>query len=299
MIESIQDLRIFLQILESGSMSAAARAQRVSTAYVSKRLRLLEESLSTRLFQRTTRALTVTQEGEKLAVHARRVLAEVEEAERVMTGSKTLNGNLHVSAPASFGRKYVVPIVFDFMRAHPDLNVHLSLSDQRLNMLEQDVDVAIRIYQPLKASEVVRKLADNSRKLVASPVYLQAHGVPMHPDELDDHDCLTFPNENEWRFEKGEQQIGIRPRGRFTTSTGDGLTAAALAGLGIALKSTWDIHKHLASGALVEVLPQWLFSDPLGIYAVYPQSQNTPLRVRLFIDAVVESWAAGPPWIVP
>ena len=296
MLDSIQDLRILIQIVESGTLSGAARALRVSPAYVSKRLRLLEDGVQARLFQRTTRALTLTEEGRTLLGYARRLVAEAEEAQAVLAGANSLRGSLKVSAPASFGRRYVAPVVFAFLQAHPELEVYLSLTDRRENLVEHGIDVAIRIYEPENAGEIVRRLADNRRVLVAAPAYLAAHGSPRHPKELADHACLAFPGENEWRFEQHGEQLVVRPRGRFTATTGEGLTAAALAGLGIALKSTWDIHEELSDGRLVHVVPDWRVCRSLAIYAVYPSAPTTRPRVRLFTEALVTAWSPKPPW---
>jgi DNA-binding transcriptional LysR family regulator len=296
MIDSIQDLNIFIQILDSGSMSAAARALNLSNAQISKRLKMLETQCGSRLIQRTTRALKATTEGELLAIHARRVLAEIAEAEAALSGRSEPAGRIHVAAPASFGQKYIAPVIFELMRKWPRLQVQLSLTDRFSDLIEEGIDLAIRIYRPQSGGEIARKLCGNERMLVASPEYVKAYGIPQHPEELAEHQCIALVSEREWHLVKDDRRISIKPTGTFSTSTGACLTAAAVAGLGVTLKSVWDIGEELEAGRLVQVLSDWQIDQELGIYAVYPENRQLPYRVRLLIDTLIEKWAPQPPW---
>ncbi len=299
-MDRIGDLNLFLRVLDLGSISAAARSLDLSVAVASQRLKRLEQSLGVRLFHRTTRRLRLTAEGEALVAQGRSLIEDLD----ALTGglqksAGEMTGTLRVSLPASFGRQYISPLIPQFLAQHPQLKVHLDLSDQLRDLSSDGFDLAIRIGALRDSNLVARKLAPNRRVLCASPAYLRKRGVPAKPEQLSTHDCLLMVSgraaQNVWRLRKGGKEVAVRVRGRLESNLGEVIRDAAIAGLGIALHSTWHVCEDLRAGRLQLVLPDYSLPES-GIYAVMPQRRLTPARARAFADFLALQFGRTPPW---
>ncbi|MGL3606007.1 LysR family transcriptional regulator [Rhizobium sp. G187] len=294
---NLGDLEVFVRVIAAGSMSTAARDLGLSPAVVSKRIKRLEDKLGTRLLQRTTRQISLTEAGQGFYERVLTVLGGLEEAEAFASGrSSEVAGTLKISAPTSFGRMHVAPHLKPFMQAHPDLTINLILSDEFTDIVGGGFDLAIRIAELHDSSLVARKLAPVRRVLCASPAYIAEHGLPQNLEELKRHRCLPAHNHEQWRLEGPTGPVTLRPEGMLITNSSEVIREAVIAGLGIALRSTWDVGAELKSGKLVQVLPQYESSRNVALSAVYPSRQFLPAKVRLFIDYVAELYGPEPYW---
>ncbi len=294
---NLGDLEVFVRVIAAGSMSTAARDLGLSPAVVSKRIKRLEDKLGTRLLQRTTRQISLTEAGQGFHERVLTVLGGLEEAEAFASGrSSEVNGTLKISASTSFGRMHVAPHLKPFMEAHPDLAIHLVLSDEFTDIVGGGFDLAIRIAELNDSSLVARRLAPVRRVLCAAPSYLAAHGTPETLDDLKKHRCLPAHNHDSWRLEGPTGPVTLRPEGMLITNSSEVLREAVIAGLGIALRSTWDVGAELKSGKLVQVLPHYESSRNVALSAVYPSRQFLPAKVRLFIDYLAELYGPVPYW---
>ncbi len=296
-MNKFDDMEVFSQVVAIGSMSGAAREMGISPAVVSKRMNRLEERLGTRLLNRTTRQISLTEAGENFYERVVAILASVEEAEDLVTrGSSDARGLLKISAPTSFGRMHIAPHLPKFMRANPELNLNLDLSDQYVDIISSGIDLAIRIGELPDSSLVARKLAPVRRILCATPKYLKKNGVPQKLEDLDHHALIAPHNQGPWKLEGNEGTVLYRPQSTLATNSSEVVRETVLAGLGIALRSTWDIGEELDQGKLVRLLPSYVSMKGIGIYAVYPSRTYLPAKVRLFIDYLAELFGPTPYW---
>nr|WP_235911888.1 LysR family transcriptional regulator [Mesorhizobium xinjiangense] len=294
---SIGELEIFARVVSAGSLSAAGRELGLSPAVISKRLSKLETRLGTRLLQRTTRQIALTEAGQGLYERALAILAGVEEAEAfVMRRSKQPRGTLKISAPTSFGRMHIAPHLGAFMRDNPGLSIQIVLSDDFVDIVGEGFDLAIRIAELSDSSLIARRLAPVERFLVAAPSYLAAHGIPQTIDDLGNHVCLAAHNNEPWRLEGPQGPIVHRAEGPLQTNSSEIVREAVISGMGIALRSTWDVGPELAAGKLERVLPDYAASSKLAVHAVYPSRRFLPSKVRLFIDYLADLYAPVPYW---
>lgn len=299
-MDRVGDIALFLQVLDLGSISAAARHMDLSVAVASQRLKRLERDLGVRLLHRTTRRLHPTPEGLALAREGRALVEELGLlGERLRERGGAVAGTLRVTAPASFGRQYIAPLMAGFLAAHPRLQVSLDLDDRVVDLVGAGYDLAIRIGRLDDSSLVSRQLAANERVLCASPDYLRRHGEPGDPAALAGHDCLLLTGRDGsrefWRLTGADgTPVEVRVRGRFESNYGAVLREAAVAGLGIALHSVWHVHRDLAEGRLQVVLPGYP-PPPSGIHAVMPGRTLVPPRVRAFTEHLA-THLAGLPW---
>ena len=302
MADSIQEMAIFARVVGAGSLSAAARELGLSPALVSRRLAALESRLGARLINRTTRSLHLTDDGATYYEACARVLADIEEADAtVSSGRVEPRGTLRVALPASFGHQHIAPLIPRFAERYPQIQLALSLSDRTVNLIEEGFDLAVRIAHLEDSSLTARKLAPNRRVVCASPGYLARHGRPRTPDELARHNCLTTTDfAMNWDYKGPDGKPGsVRVTGRYSCDNWEVLREWALAGLGIALKSTWDVHRLLVDGSLVEVCTGYTFHSDVAIYAVYPSRRFLPAKTRVFIDFLAESFGPDPYWDQP
>jgi len=296
-MDRLDDLALFLRVLDQGSISAAARSLDLSVAVASQRLQRLERGLGVRLLQRTTRRLHPTPEGRLLAEQGR-VL--VEDLDALTAGLRQsagdVTGTLRVTMSAAFGREYISALLPEFLARHPKLRLFAHLSDEMVDVVGAGYDLAIRIGTLNDSSLVARKLAANRRVLCASPGYLRRHGSPRTPADLARHECVLLSGQDTWRFvdRRGHEHM-VRVQGRFETTLGEAVRDAALAGQGIAVHSLWHVHEALASGRLKVVLPDYTLPES-GIWAVTPQRRLMPPRVRAFVDFLIEKLGDPPPW---
>ncbi|KQZ97595.1 LysR family transcriptional regulator [Rhizobium sp. Root564] len=294
---NLGDLEVFASVAASGSMSVAAKALGYSPAVISKRIKRLEEKLGARLFQRTTRQISLTEAGQGFHQRILAVLEGLEEAEDFVSGrSNMLTGALKVSASTSFGRMHVAPHLKGFMDQHPSLSINLTLSDDFIDIVAGGYDLAIRIADLSDSSLVARRLAPVRRVLCASRTYVEEHGLPQTIEDLKNHRCLPAHNNDLWRLEGPEGAFNLRPEGLLVTNSSEVIREAVISGLGIALRSTWDIGPEMKSGALVQVLPAYEGSRNVALSAVYSSRRFLPAKVRLFIDYLAGLYGPLPYW---
>lgn len=294
------ELAFFVALAGSGSLSAAARELGVSSSAVSKRLAQIESRSGVVLVNRSTRRMGFTPEGEAVVERARRILGEIEEIDRLLVGSRQLpQGLLRVNATLGFGRSHVAPVISRFVRKHPEVEVQLQLSVNPPPLTDDAFDVCIRFGEPPDSRVIARRLAPNRRILCAAPAYLARAGTPATPRDLLRHNCLGIRQGDEaygtWRLSTGKgsrrRTETVKTRGNLTTNDGEIAVTWALDGHGILMRAEWDVARHLKSGRLVPVLPQWETPEA-DVYAVVPQRQQLSTRVRAFVDFVADAFAS-------
>ena len=295
------DLGFFSTLVQCGSLTAAGREMGITTPAVSKRLSQIEARLGTALVIRTTRRMGLTPEGEVYLEHARKILGEIEDMEHQLVGLKQApQGTLRVNATLGFGRSYIAPLISQFVRRHPKVDVQLQLSVNPPPLTEDAYDVCFRFGHPPDSRGIARLLAPNRRIVVAAPAYLKRHGAPAAPRELVKHNCIGIRQGDEaygqWRFTPvrtgrsgSEAAETVKIRGSLTTNDGGIAVNWALEGHGILLRAEWDVQRYLASGRLVQVLAGHASPDA-DIYAVYAQQHRSSVRVKALVDFVAESF---------
>lgn len=284
---TIDALRVFSQAARYQSFSQAARMLGISPAYVTKHIKLLETELGARLFHRTTRQVTLTEQGEEVHALTLQILQDVERLhDRIAEFKSEPRGTLRISTSMGFGRQVVAPALADFSLRHPAIQVELDLLDHLVNMAKEQYDLDIRIGDTIDPNYIARPLADNHRILCAAPAYLEKHGAPRTLQELLRHNCLIVRERDHpvgvWSLSRKNVVSSVKIQGSLTTNNGEIALAWALAGHGIVLRSLWDVHRHLESGALVHLLPGYL--QKAGIYAVFPQRLDNSAKVKVCID---------------
>lgn len=291
----LDNLALFLMIVEKGGLSAAGREMGLSPASVSERLSMLENHYGVALLIRTTRSIYLTDEGRKLAEGARRLLAEADELESsVRLGAQKLSGAVRISVPVDLGQSRIVPILDRFLADHPEVTIDLSLTDALVDLVKQGMDFAVR-YGTLADSSLRAKPIGNNRRVVcASPQYLKRHGTPEHPDDLTRHDCLVMRFGIDigrvWTFRVNGELHRVVVSGRRVANDGHLIKQWCRAGYGICLKSIWDVETDLDAGRLVEILPEFS-TGKTALQIVYPPTTVQPRRVRALIDAIVSALA--------
>ena len=297
-MSNLTDMEIFARVVSAGSMSAAGREMSLSPAVVSKRIRRLEEKLGTRLLQRTTRQIAMTEAGQGFYERVVAILASVEEAETfVSRGSAKARGNLKVAVPTSFGRLHIAPHLGAFLAENPDLSVNLDLSDDFVDIVGDGYDLAIRIAELSDSSLVARRLAPVHRVLCASPVYLERYGEPVSIEDLvANHVTIAATSQDPWRLAGPNGIETVRTQAPIKTNSNEVVRECLLAGVGVALRSTWDVGPELREGKLQILLPQYRASKDVGLYAVYPSRQFLPAKVRVFIDFLAGLYGSSPYW---
>ena len=305
MPDSLSEMATFVKVVGAGSLSGAARDLGLSPAMVSRTLASLEARLGARLLHRTTRRLHLTDEGAAYHEACIRILGEIDEADAAASAGRGVpQGTLRVALPASFGHRQIAPLVPHFAERYPRVRLALHLSDRAVNLVEEGYDVAIRIAELEDSSLAARKLAPNRRVICASPDYLARSGTPRTPEELVRHNCLVANWEHDfsmtWEFKDPQGRPGeVRVSGRYACDNWEVLREWAVAGLGVALKSTWDVREQLEDGSLVALCPGYTFDTDVAIYAVYPHRRYLAAKTRAFIDFLAESFGPEPSWDLP
>jgi DNA-binding transcriptional LysR family regulator len=295
-VDHLGDLDVFARVVTAKGVSAAGRELNLSPAVVSKRIRRLEDRLGVRLLQRTTRQVVLTEAGQGFYERVVSILASVEEAQAwVARGSETVRGVLRISAPTSFGRMHVAPHLERFLGQHPAVTLDVVLSDAFVDIIGESFDLAIRIADLGDSSLVARRLAPNHRVLCAAPSYLAAHGTPDAIEDLSHHRLLTH-GAAEWSLESPGGPAHIRLHGPLRTNSSEVVREAVIGGIGIALRSTWDVGPELKSGRLVRVLPHYSGSRRVAIHAVYPSRRHLEQKVRAFVDFLGGLYGPTPYW---
>ena len=293
---SIADLEIFARVVTAGSMSAAGRELDLSPAVVSKRISHLETRLGTRLFHRTTRQLQLTETGRGFYERVVQILATVQEAEAfVSSGHERAGGSLKITAPTGFSRMHIAPYLGRFLKQYPDLSIEIIATDLVLDIVREGIDVAIRLSELDDSSMVAKKLAPCRRLFCATPEYLKEHGTPKTLADLSKHKIIIENNTN-WRLQGPEGITSLKLSGEIKTNSSEIVHQALLAGCGIALRSTWQIRDELLSKKLVHILPQYREAPGVAVYAIYPDKQYIPARLRVFVDFLAGIYGPAPYW---
>lgn len=298
-MDVFKQIEAFVQVATRGGLSAAADGLGVTPAMVGRRLDALEARLGVKLMQRTTRKLSLTFEGQAFLEDCQRILHELANAEAsVSLGGVKASGHIRITAPAGFGRRHVAPLLRSFLATHAEVTVNLDLADRLVDLVNESIDCAIRVGELSDSNLVSIRLAENRRLVVASPDYLAQHGEPQTPEELVHHNCLSLGEQRGWLFadrERPASSFTLKVAGNFECNDGAVLHDWALAGEGLAWRSLWEVGEDLAAGRLVPVLEDWA-TPPLGIYAVFPQRRYLPLRVRLLIDFLKNTYGNPDYW---
>lgn len=299
-MDRFEDLQAFVAVVETGSFTAAAERLDAAKSAVSRRVSALEERLGAQLLRRTTRRINLTETGRSFYERSARILADLDEAESAVAQEHgELRGTLRVALPLSFGLRHMCEPIADFSRRHPRVEFDLDLNDRRIDLVEEGVDLAVRIGRLADSSLIARRLFEARTIVCASQAYLDEHGTPQTPGELRDHQCLVYgnlPDPRKWvcRDADGKRiQVDVSPS--MIATSGDFLSAAAAHGLGITMQPTFIAGEAISSGELVPILTdyEWPVSPA---YAVYPPTRHLSYRVREFIDYLVEHFAGTPSW---
>ena len=299
-MDNLADVAVFVRVVERGSFTLAADELELSRAVVSKYVSRLEERLGARLLNRTTRRLALTEAGAALFEASRGALERIEEAEGAVAQlQREPRGRLRVSAPMSFGILHLGPALTDFAREHPRVTLDVRLDDRFVNLVEEGVDVAVRIGTLTDSSLIARKVATTRSVACAAPAYLAEHGEPEAPEDLAAHECLLYAylsTANVWRFSAPDgRDIPVAVNGRIRINNGIVLAEAAAAGQGIVLAPSFYVAPMLRDGRLVRILAGYRLPE-LGIHAVYPQREHVPPKVRAFVDFLASRFGRKPAW---
>lgn len=295
-MNKLLQMQVFAEVIHCGSFVSAADALGMSKAAVSRHIGELEARLGVRLLQRTTRRLSLTEEGQVFHTRCKEILASVGEAEdEISTQTGTASGLLRISAPVTFGVRHLAPLWGDFRERHPKVTLDITLADRVVDLIEEGYDLAIRIGRLADSTLVSRKLAATRMVLCASPRYLETRGTPRHPHELAAHAILAYSywsTRDEWQFEGPDGPVSVRTQPCLTTNSGDTCRAAALVHQGVILQPSFVVDEDLAARTLVELMPEYRAVE-LGIHAVYPTRKHVPAKVRVLIDFLGERFADG------
>jgi DNA-binding transcriptional LysR family regulator len=293
----LDNLALFIRIVEKGGLAAAGRELGLSAASVSERLVALEKYYGAALLHRTTRAISLTDEGRLLVQGARRLLAEADELEALIRlGVEKISGPIRLSAPIDLGRTHLVPILDAFLAEHPEVAVDLNLTDGYVDLVGQGQDLAIRYGELADSTLRVKRLAENRRIVCASPAYLETRGTPQRPDDLVHHECLVMryglTTDRDWPFLIDGKERRVVVQGHRIANDGELVRVWCRNGFGIARKSRLDVEADLREGALVELLQDFSSGDT-GLQIVYPATQAQPRRVRLLIERIAEAFSSS------
>jgi DNA-binding transcriptional LysR family regulator len=295
-------VRLFVAAAEKLNISAAGRSLGLSPAVASARLAKLERELDAELLHRSTRKVTLSLQGVEFLAYARELIAQEDAALSALgLGQATVTGTLRFAAPSSFAQQYIAPLLPEFLAMHASLSLDLRLSDTPFDLIEGSFDLALRNSAPQDSSFKGRKLADDKRLLCASPGYLEAHGRPQHPEDLEQHQLIAFREQTRRRLSGHADHSGYfdpRKAGcRLTIDDGASQKLATIAGAGISINSLWSVHRELANGSLEQVLPEYQIEDCSVLWLVYPSSNVLTAKVRVFIDFLMERIGQSPGWL--
>ena len=293
-MNAVSDMRFFVLVATLGSLAAAARELGVTPSAVTKRLVALEERLGARLLNRTTRSISLTSEGELYFNHGKRILADIDQVESIITeGQNKPQGLLRINAPLGFGRTYIAPIVSEFVTLHPEVDVQLTLTDRPVRLPDEAVDISIRFGEIPDSRMIARKIARNRRLLCAAPSYLEKHGIPATPQDLVHHQCITLRQNDTfsgvWQLSKDQVRETVRVGGNLSTNDGEVALKWAIDGHGILMRAEWDLARYLRDKRLAIVLEEYA-TPPADIFAVYLERQHLSAKVTYFLDYLKESF---------
>ncbi len=282
-----EGIKEFVYVAESGSFTQASKKLAISTAQVSRQISALEKRLKIKLFYRTTRKVSLTEEGHIFYQHCRGVLDGLDAAEQAITNLQSKpQGKIKLTAPVTYGEQQILPLMNDFMQKYGDLEVTAYLSNQQLDLIEEGYDLAIRLGKLNDSSLIAKKLGSRTNYVCASPAYIERYGCPHSLSELDQHSCLLGTLDY-WHFKDTGRDRNIRVTGRLRYNSGSALVDAALKGLGIVQLPDYYIEQHLAQGTLVTLLDNYRAPDD-GVWVVYPQNRHLSPKIRLLVDYLAE-----------
>jgi DNA-binding transcriptional LysR family regulator len=289
---NFSELEFFVLLNRLGSLSAAARALDITPPAATMRLASMEKRIGARLLNRSTRKISLTPEGEIYLQHASRLIDELRELDEIVSGNgRAPRGLLRVNAPLGFGRTVIAPLVSNFTARHPDVEVQLEVTDRPIGLIEKGFDLAVRFGELPDNRINARRIMSNRRFLCASPAYLEKHGTPKKLEDLTRHRCIVHRQNDDaygvWSFLIDGRTEIVKVHGALSSNDGDIVQGWALDGQGIVIRSEWDVTKHLESGQLRRVLPEFTLPSA-DLYAYYPSKTNLPARVRAFINFLVE-----------
>jgi len=298
-MDTITGMKTFVNVVATGSFTAAAQRSNMSTALVSKYIGQLEERLGARLLNRTTRSLALTEIGSSYLERCVEVIDDFDELEAAVHNKRSNpGGNLIISAPVSFGEMHLTTAVARFLTRYPDISIDLRLTDRFVNLVDEGVDLAIRISELADSSLIARRLAPARTIVCAAPSYLEKHGHPDYPHDLVDHECIidtNFQDFDEWPFVIEGKRISVKVSGRFSVNSAQSSRAMIVAGAGIGLIPAYAIAEDIIEQNAVIVLEDFEALDP-GIYALYPHNRHLATKVRAFVDFLVEEFSPEPVW---
>jgi DNA-binding transcriptional LysR family regulator len=299
-MDRLKQMEAFVSAVDSGSLAKAARSIGITPAMLGRRVDALERRLGVKLLHRTTRQLVVTEEGAVFVEHCKRMLAEIQSSEDLISsGRHTAVGQLRLTAPAGFGRRHVAPHAPSFLANHPQVQLSCNLTDRVVDLVREGFDLGIRIGSTLDPDLVAVRLARNRRVVCAAPEYLERHGTPHSLDDLAQHQCLIItPNAGRaatWSFRHRDRAVDVRVHGKLDCNDGELLHRWAREGLGLAWRSTWEIQAELARGELITVLDEFALPD-YDIRAVYPRQVHVPARLRFFVEHLKQIYARPDYW---
>jgi DNA-binding transcriptional LysR family regulator len=291
-MDRFAELKAFCLVASNGGFSAAARQLGVATSSVTRLVDALEQRIGAPLLNRSTRSITLTDSGRGYFDHATQILASLDEADDAASGRDAEPaGVLRIAAPVTLAIRYIAPLLPELKRRYPRLELDMRLNDALTNMVDEAIDVAIRIGNPEQQPNLIaRKLAGHQRHIVASPAYLAEHGAPQAPDQLGRHNCLLFAyaaSRSSWRLRNSDLATEVEVSGSLHVNNAEMLRQSALGGLGLALLPGWLIQQDLEAGTLVAVLSQYQANPgemDVGIYAVYPANRRGASKIRVFTD---------------
>jgi DNA-binding transcriptional LysR family regulator len=294
------ELSAFLAIEREGSIAGAGRLLQKHPTVISKRLSGLEARLGSRLVERTTRQVHLTAAGRSLAERIRSAFDTIDEAElEASAATVDIKGHIRLAFPGTMGRQWLAPLIPQFLELHPHVTMEIDYSDRFVDLLGEGYDAALRVGILEDSSLVARKLCSHRRALVASPLYIEKHGLPQAPHQLTGHSCLMLSgikSHPAWHFTRGSERQRVVVSGRLTSNDSESLLAAARSGLGILAAGEWLSAKDIATGALVPVLNDWEFNSDGAVHIVRPSVAYPPARVEAFVDWLRDMFSAGPPW---
>ena len=294
-MDKLDSMQTFVRVAEAGSFIAVANQLQVDRSVVTRQVAALERRLGIQLMTRSTRRLALTAAGAAYLEQCRAILNLVDAAESGLAGEKALRGRIRLGLPLSFGLQRLMPALLSFAREQPQIELMMDLSDQRSNLIEEGLDLSVRITADLQPGDIVRQIGQCQLFTVASPHYLAQHGEPRHPRELREHQCLIYANNSAlstWSFRHRGQALAVPVRGRIVANSGEALIEAAARSMGIARQPDFVVGAYLERGQVSAILQK--FDDkPLGIYAVLPGNRYIPHRVRVLIDHLAQALASG------
>lgn len=292
-MNKLREIECFIAVADLGSFVKAADALGISKAAVSRTVLELEARLGSRLMQRTTRRLSLTEAGTLYLERCKQIVQALEEADDLLSaGASKPNGMLRINAPQTFGVLHLAPLWPLFLERFAGVSLDITLSDRIVDIIDEGYDLAIRIARLSDSTLVHRKLTTTSLQVCASPAYLEQHGTPQHPHELAHHQTICYSynaSKDDWQFNGPEGAVSVKVNSRMHVNNGDSCVAAAVAGIGITRQPTFMIDQHLRSGQLVALLDGYT-SPELGIYAVYPSRTHLPPKVRAMLDFLTDAF---------